>query len=187
MKRKLPPWTPFEEASPMPNEKMSTMPDAARERMMRVREIGRVDGRVYINSRYVVTVSRIEARVEGAPDLIQLSIRRRDRSAVHDWRDMQRIKNEIVGAEAEAVELYPAESRLVDTANQYYLWVVVGMTWPFGFNKRLVSERGIDIGAKQRPWPKGEEPNDLVDLTMEKLEELANANDEEKGVESCER
>jgi hypothetical protein len=37
---------------------------------------------------------------------------------VHDWRDLQRIKNQLVGPECEAVELYPAESRKVDTANQ---------------------------------------------------------------------
>jgi len=29
----------------------------------------------------------------------------------------------IVGEEHEAFEVYPAESRLVDTANQYHLWV----------------------------------------------------------------
>jgi hypothetical protein len=44
---------------------------------------------------------------------------RLDGQAIHDWRELQRIKNEIVGDEIEAVELYPAESRLLDTANWY--------------------------------------------------------------------
>ena len=41
----------------------------------------------------------------------------------HDWRDMQRIKNEICGYERTAVEIYPPMSNLVDTCNQFHLWV----------------------------------------------------------------
>lgn len=51
-----------------------------------------------------------------------LVISNADESARHDWREFQRIKNEIWGPEVEAVELYPAESRLVDPSNAYYLW-----------------------------------------------------------------
>jgi hypothetical protein len=75
---------------------------------------------------------------------------------VHDWRDLQRIKNELVGPECEAVELYPAESRLVDTANQYHLWADADPTYRFGlgFNMRLTSS---DTGSHlQRPL---EEPS----------------------------
>ena len=52
-------------------------------------------------------------------DMFWLSIKRRDRAPVHDWRELQQIKNMIVGDEHEGFEVYPAESRLVDTANQY--------------------------------------------------------------------
>lgn len=45
-----------------------------------------------------------------------------DGEARHDWRDFQRIKNDLVGAEWEAIELYPAESRLMDPSNYYMLW-----------------------------------------------------------------
>ena len=38
-----------------------------------------------------------------------LSIKRKDKKAVHDWRHFQLIKNELVGEEIEAIELYPAE------------------------------------------------------------------------------
>lgn len=54
--------------------------------------------------------------------IAHLSIKRHDREPIHDWRDLQRIKNDILGPECEAVELYPAESRLMDTSNQYHLW-----------------------------------------------------------------
>ena len=84
--------------------------------------------------------------------IIHLTFSRVDRTADHDWRELQRIKNEILGPEYEAVELYPAESRLVDSANQFHLWALKDChTFPFGFKDgRCVSD--IDaLGAKQRP------------------------------------
>jgi hypothetical protein len=74
------------------------------------------------NNRYHVFVRRLANPVEGGPDIIHLSIRDNERSARHDWRDFQRIKNEIVGPEIEMVEVYPRESHLVDNANQFHLW-----------------------------------------------------------------
>ena len=89
------------------------------------------------NNRYQVLVRR-NSGIGGMPDVIHLSIRSLDRSADHDWRHLQRIKNEILGPEIEAVELYPAESRLVDTSNQYHLWafdIEPGKTcFPFGYS-----------------------------------------------------
>lgn len=119
----LAPWTPFEEAEGNP-----LLPD----------------DRIFINSRYQVSI-----RMREAPEpfglLIELSIKTRDRAPHHDWRDFQRIKNELIGEQFEAMELYPSEKRLVDTANQYYLFVFPEMqfarNWfPFGFAERLVSE-----------------------------------------------
>jgi hypothetical protein len=37
---------------------------------------------------------------------------------IHNWRHLQQIKNDICGEESEALELYPAMSRIVDTVNQ---------------------------------------------------------------------
>ena len=67
--------------------------------------------------------------------MVQLSIRRIDRQPTPSWHDLQRIKNQPVGAECEAVELYPAESRLGDSANQYFLYAVLDPTFrfPWGF------------------------------------------------------
>lgn len=82
---------------------------------------------------------------------VHLSIKRIDQEPVHDWRDLQRIKNELIGPECEAVELYPAEERRVDTANQYHLWGTADRTFRFGFgfNERMTSyEEGAHL---QRP------------------------------------
>lgn len=107
---------------------------------------------VWINSLYQVNVYRVRALHQGTPDLLWLSIKRRDKTPVHDWRHFQRIKNEIVGPEFEGVELYPAESRLVDTANQYHLYVVdsKAFRFGFGFQSRAVREAGHDGKWKQR-------------------------------------
>lgn len=91
------------------------------------------------------------------PNMIWLSIKRVDREAMHDWRELQEIKNMIVGPENEAVEVYPAESRLVDTSNQYHLWVFADTEtrFPFGFTSRGVIDHEVAdkiFGAKQRPF-----------------------------------
>lgn len=80
-----------------------------------------------------------------------LSIRRQDRSTARDWRHFQRIKNQLCGPEYEGIELYPAESRLVDTANQYHIWVMREI--PIGFPGRLVlDQEGLMPGAEQRAF-----------------------------------
>lgn len=110
----------------------------------------------YVNNHYVVTLREIGHTATG-PAMVHLSIRRADRSQVgpERFRDFQRIKNELVGPECEAVELYPAESRLVDSADQYHLWVVVSPTWrfPFGFDSgRFVVGPREGSPATQTPF-----------------------------------
>ena len=79
------------------------------------------------------------------PPFVHLDIRRLDGSDCKNWRELQQIKNEIIGPEHEAVELFPAESRLVDTANQYHLWVHVSPDYrfPFGFSERCVLAKPV--------------------------------------------
>lgn len=83
-----------------------------------------------------------------------LSVKRLDQQPVRSWRDMQQIKNELIGREIEAIELFPAESRLVNTANQYHLfgYPTKGWRFPFGFNERVVHDDtgGIDGAVQQR-------------------------------------
>jgi hypothetical protein len=107
---------------------------------------------VWRNDKYQVAVRR-DIVLPNWPKMIHLSIKLITKEPIHDWRDLQHIKNEIIGCENEAVELYPAESRLVDTANQYHLWVLADPEdrFPFGFNERLTTP--ISHGtAKQRPF-----------------------------------
>jgi len=83
-------------------------------------------------------------------EVIWISLKRRDREPVRDWRHMQKIKNDICGPESEGFELYPAESRLVDTANQYHIFVV-SQRMPVGFQYRAVRGPENSIaGSKQR-------------------------------------
>jgi hypothetical protein len=109
---------------------------------------------VFINEIYEVEVRPFKSGHKNWPEMIWLSIKRRDKEVIHDWRDLQRIKNELVGPEHEAMELYPAESRLVDTANQYHLWVLrdPNQKFPIGWNERLVQDTddAAKVGAKQR-------------------------------------
>jgi len=102
------------------------------------------------NNRYTVQATR---REDGS--VIELSIRRNDRRAARDWREFQRIKNEIAGRDVEAVELFPAEDRLMDTANQYFLWCLPpGEKFPMGFHGRNVRDHDEGVtGSVQRPLP----------------------------------
>jgi len=71
-------------------------------------------GQVYLNDTYQVIRNEIDN------GMVHLSIRRLDRSHEHDWREYQEIKNQLLGEECEAFEIYPAESRCVDLANQFH-------------------------------------------------------------------
>lgn len=100
---------------------------------------------LWLNSRYQVNVRELSDNGK------HLSIKRIDQEIAHDWRDFQQIKNQLLGPECEAVELYPAESRRVDTANQYHLWGSTDPTFRFGFG---FEERAVtsDSGSHfQRP------------------------------------
>lgn len=163
---KRPHWTPFQRAT-------SCLQDG--------REIKPTDYLIFVNSRYQVTLFHCEDDERFGP-VIHLSIKSRENSATaHDWRDMQRIKNELLGPEVEAVEVFPAESRLVDTSNQYHLFCFPGeiggfpglanrrvkLPWTIS-HTRLVSE-SVTGSSCQRPFDADCRPGDLVDITPEML------------------
>lgn len=117
--------------------------------------------------RYMPTTS-IETGEYGG-ELIWISVKSHGRHPIRDWRHLQQIKNEIAGPEREAVEIFPAESRLVDTTNEFHLWVLPeGQRIPWGYNQRSVMEpkeiraynaeekaQGGQGKARQRPWQPG--------------------------------
>jgi hypothetical protein len=150
------PWIPMRPAERVPwsEAKTKAFRAEALARGMASEEIDQLldeldNAELWINDQYVVTVTRWENG-----DVQELSIRREDRRAVHDWRDFQRIKTEIAGAHVEAVELYPDEDRLMDTANQYYLYCLPpGERFPMGYvGKRNIAEQSL-AGSGQRPLP----------------------------------
>jgi hypothetical protein len=142
------PWTPFAEGE-LPKSNMP-ITDHDHDELLGVA----------INSRYQVNVYNAGT---GKPfgRVVWLSIKALDKSARHDWRDLQRIKNEVVGPQYDAVEIYPAEEKLVDTSNQYHLWVFLDYKMPFGFHERAVGD-GNWQGSVQRPFPEGWRPADCM-------------------------
>jgi hypothetical protein len=130
-----------------------------------VQKLPNGEGEVFDNGKYQVIV---RAEQEGWE---WLSIKRKDREVIHDWRELQEIKNAICGEEREAVELYPAESRLVDSSNQFHLWVLPkGEMFPFGYGKRLVVKGHNDV-SKQRDFEN--EPKDAI--SVDEVKKLAKA------------
>jgi hypothetical protein len=113
---------------------------------------------IWVNEKYQVAVARFEHPKLGP--CMQINIRRRDGKVLfRDWRDFQEIKNQLAGPECEGVEIYPAESRKVDTSNKYHIWCVLdeNLRIPFGWDERDVHNAVSDLpGHRQRPLPKGE-------------------------------
>jgi hypothetical protein len=122
------------------------------------------ESEIYKNEYYQVHIRRYPDLQGRGPEMVHLSFKRIDQSTLISYRDKMKIKDQFVGAECEAVELLPARSREVDTANQYHLWCINDpmFRFPFGFQgRRLVSAVSYP-GGVQEPWPEGEEPNDCA-------------------------
>lgn len=137
------PWTPFARATPRPGTDLAaTMGGGVAE-----------TPEIWTNSRYLV----LKAALPNG--MIYLSIKRHDQSAIRSWRDLQRVKNELVGPECEGVEIFPAESRKMDEANQFHLWVNPDPSWRFALGDhgpRKVAEAGPGALHGQEPF----EPRD---------------------------
>lgn len=136
-------------------------------------------GMMYTNGIYVVIVTPMVPKEDTdppPPGMVKLSIRREDRAPIFDWRHVQWIKNDLVGKQCEALQIFPAEERLVDTANQYWLWAFTDPTFRigFGFQERLVADGSTrESGAVQRPFSDEMRPDDA--LSPEEMDEKARA------------
>lgn len=130
------------------------------------------DSDIYQNETYQAIVKKdVWHGFQDGLEVWHLSIKRLDKTAVHDWRDLMAIKNDIVGPEYEAVELYPSVKRLVDSANQYHLWVFKSSKdgsipmIPLGFMETLTNDgdkegKGVFVNTGQRPFSKTEKSQD---------------------------
>jgi len=142
------PWQPLYRAQLVIPDRLASAANTDPAIMEQVRDL--MDAEVWRNDKYVVIVERHEGGW-----VTHLSIRRADRKPLTDWRDKQRIKDQLAGRDAEAVELYPALDRLVDGANQYHLWCLrPGLKYPLGWNEGFqvgTAEQAAVTGAVQRP------------------------------------
>jgi len=93
------------------------------------------DDRAFMNCTYLVVVRPAPGYMnhQNFAGLLWLSIRRRDGKPIRSWPDLQEIKNTFLGEQGEAIEVFPSESRRVDSANQYHLFGAANMRAPFGF------------------------------------------------------
>lgn len=160
---KLPPWTPWAKmpevdlADPEVRRRLeataaelvaSTQGTARPMRMPEALDLigHRMSIPHFQNSRYHVAIDQLPDQ-----DVLHLDIRTRDKAVPgpERWRDFQRIKNELVGTDFEACELYPAEDRLRDAGNNFHLWVLPrGQRFPFGFSTRIVSYKDSPINRQ---------------------------------------
>lgn len=74
-----------------------------------------------------------------------LMIRRHDGAAHFPWQDLQKIKDQLVGEDREAVQVFPRKGEIVDMANMAHLWLVPdGERLPYTF---------ANLDATERPRP----------------------------------
>lgn len=67
--------------------------------------------------------------------IVHLVLRRNDEKPGISWADKQRVKDELVGEDRVAVEVFPPKRQLVDDAHLYHLWVLPeGLELPFGLH-----------------------------------------------------
>ena len=130
---------------------------------------------VWTNDKYLVLREEIPSEDHGFEGIkvVWLSIKNVDGSDRHSWRDFQFIKNEICGPEWEAIELYPSEKRMVDTANQYHLFCIPPPNIiPCGFWKREVMNQSLTEDVNQTPFPPNMVPDDILhpDQVLEGIE-----------------
>lgn len=113
----------------------------------------------------------ISKRRIGDGEMLWLSIKQNNQGVMNDWRVLQRIKNEVCGLDMEAVQLYPAMSRLTDCANQFHLfvlpkWDCVGWQGPTAVED---TDAAVAVGSKQRQlpsWMKEFETSDALDPSI---------------------
>ena len=78
--------------------------------------------KAYSNNRYVVMIYENSLTTSGPAT--RCMIQKIDNTPIlNHWSEIQKIKNEIFGEEVTAVEYYPAQSKLVDDYNIYWIWI----------------------------------------------------------------
>ena len=63
------------------------------------------------------------------------------------WPEMQRIKDELAGPEATAIEVYPPRDQVVDEADMFHIWVLRGRL-PFGLHLDTIPPAATALRAQ---------------------------------------
>ena len=69
------------------------------------------------------------------------------------WNVKQQIKNELFGKDRVAIEVFPAESHLIDVADTYHLWIMPkGFKMPFGIHpEKDIQCKPLNRGVPSNP------------------------------------
>lgn len=118
-------------------------------------------GETWMNPWYEVRVVRHADGwiLDAALPWVRIGIACIDGEARHDWRVFQQIKNQVAGPEWWALELYPAESQLIDPSNYYILYAAPAL--PFGNRYGRVLAGPANSMAPQRGWHPDDEPPEV--------------------------
>lgn len=85
---------------------------------------GEVFASVFDDGEYIVEKHPMSAHeIQRSQFDLRLVVSRQDKTPIRSWRLLQDIKNEIVGVDRTAIEVYPPECEVTDTGNLYHLWV----------------------------------------------------------------
>ena len=149
-------WTPLEPSAMKPPTEAVIAYVMDRESVDHAKAVAMLDAEFRESTFFLNRLYQVEVRLH-ENKMVHLCIRRRDGGAIHDWRHLQTIKNELGGPEGEAIELYPAESRLWDASNKYHLWAIADPEWrfPIGWHNRDVQDGSLKNktpGFRQRPF-----------------------------------
>lgn len=62
------------------------------------------------------------------------------------WHEMQRIKDELAGRDATAIEVYPPRDQVIDEADMFHIWVLRG-NLPFGLHLNTIPPAATALRA----------------------------------------
>lgn len=100
------------------------------------------------NETYLVQIDKMPTHQFKDAEIWLLWISRHDKDFVRDRQDLMAIKNALVGDDVEAVELFPAESRVSDATNRTALYCFMKLNetinpkFPAGPNRASVGYLG---------------------------------------------
>lgn len=79
--------------------------------------------RAFRNNRYCVMIADSCPMTIGPPAIKAMIQRHDDKPIPNHWSEIQKIKNELFGPDKIAIEYFPAQSRLVDVHNIYWIFI----------------------------------------------------------------